>query len=258
MANVASIRETRGLSIHELRLLCQPNPPSNQSWFPRFFARPVSIYLTKMILYTPFSANQVTILMLLVGLASGALFIFNNYWMSLAGGILAVFGLVLDCTDGEVSRCKKQSSLLGTFLDRFTHMLVYPFMFVGITFGSYAETHDIRIFIFGFLAAIFVLLRFILRLERTAILSRAGKDSDDVSIVSSISDTSGIQGNWISRLLKKLSGKIPDVAYDIYLTMIAFLLGAIFDRLDIVLIVYGIMLPLRWLLQAFFEVKYYL
>ncbi len=243
-------------SIGELKKLCRKEPSANQIWFPKYIGRPISIYITRLLLYTPITANQVTFIMLLLGLASGALFIFNNYWMSLAGGILAVFGLILDCTDGEIARYRKTSSLRGALLDRFTHMLVYPFMFVGITWGSYAESHDIRIFIFGFLASLFTLLRYLIWLERESLLASKGKKIEDLSIVSTISSSTGQQGNLISRIMGKLSGKIPDVAWDIFLTMIVFLVGAIVDRLDIVLIIYGIILPLRWLLQAVFDMKY--
>ncbi|MBU1706410.1 CDP-alcohol phosphatidyltransferase family protein, partial [bacterium] len=88
--------------------------------------RRISIYFTWLLLHTPLSANQVTVLQIIVGVIGSLLLIPPNYGWNLLGILLLQFGYVLDCCDGEVARYRKQSSVGGVFLDLIGHEIVIP------------------------------------------------------------------------------------------------------------------------------------
>ena len=238
--------------ISELRRICQP--PREESWWFTYIGRPISIYLTKLLLYTPITGNQVTILMLIAGVAAGTLFISGNYWYSIAGALLFMLSILLDLVDGEVARYRKASSLRGWYLDRLTHNIVYPYIFVGISFGGYADFHDIRIFIFGFSASLFVLLMFLVQLERSNILRKVGKEAAK-SIITTLDEQTSKSGIYLATLARRIRGKVIDPT-SVDIIPIVILIGAIFNWLHIILMIYGILLPCRWLLQATFNLKY--
>lgn len=215
----------------------------------------MSIYITKLFLYTPITANQVTVLWCIVGITAGILFSFGNYWHSIIGGLLVQLLLVLDRTDGEISRYRGTSSLKGEYLDRLCHNISYPCMFTGITFGVYVNYHSIWAFIFGFSATIFFLLLWLLEFEKIDIINKAGKDikKEEECIATVTKQKEG--ENIESCLLKRISSKIIDPT-GVEEIMAVILIGAIFNCLRIVLAIYGILMPCKWLVQVYFNFKY--
>lgn len=110
----------------ELRAICQ-NVES--TWYSRHIARPLSIRLTWLLLHTPITANGVTVLQLLTGIAGGFLIMQGNFAFGIIGILLVELGYIIDCSDGEVARYYDASSKKGVFLDIFNHVVVISFMF---------------------------------------------------------------------------------------------------------------------------------
>ncbi|GDX31734.1 transferase [Actinomycetes bacterium] len=102
-------------------------PPSvrgranSEHWVADVYLRSISPHLTRLLLRTSISANQVTWLMI----ASGASAAFVLLIPGLPGAVLAVFmgqlQMLWDCCDGEVARWRQTSSPKGVFLDRVGH-----------------------------------------------------------------------------------------------------------------------------------------
>jgi phosphatidylglycerophosphate synthase len=90
------------------------------SWFGRNVTRRLSPYITWLFLRLGISANQCSVLRVLLVIAVGPLFLLADpkWW------ILAVFlrygTTVLDCVDGELARLRGTASPEGTFVDEFT------------------------------------------------------------------------------------------------------------------------------------------
>jgi len=112
-------------TVAEIRAVCQPpevrGRRNSEHWVADVYLRDISPYLTRLLVRTPITANQVTWLMILTGMgAAGALLI-----PGLPGGFLAaILGqlqMLWDCCDGEVARWRKTSSVSGVFLDRVGH-----------------------------------------------------------------------------------------------------------------------------------------
>ena len=95
--------------------------------------RPISIRLTWLLVRTPISANEVTILQCIFGLIGAVLFACSEYVL---GAIFLQIGYILDLCDGEVARWKHQESKAGNYLDLINHRIVIPAMFFGLGIGT--------------------------------------------------------------------------------------------------------------------------
>ncbi|MBA7618392.1 hypothetical protein ES703_25718 [subsurface metagenome] len=234
-------------SIKELRVICQSGHES--SGYLKHVNRRISIYITKLLLHTPITGNQVTLFGILLGIASGILFSFGNYWYSIAAALLINLSEELDYVDGEVARYRGTSSPLGHYLDILGHIIVYPTLFMGIAYGIYNNFHNPIIFIFGCSAFLcFALLPNYMSLNISRILQAHREEG--------VKTTKGIvkqpQLNKIK--MPNLLSKIADV---IYLAsgsspvLLWLLVAVALNSTHLFLIIFGILLPGKWLLSQF-------
>ena len=94
-----------------------------------------SIKISSLLVKTFLTPNQITILGLFIGLASGILFAQGNYWNTLIGGVLLFITAILDCCDGDVARLKFMESDFGKNLDTACDNIINIFIFIGIMLG---------------------------------------------------------------------------------------------------------------------------
>lgn len=146
-------------SIDELRKICQSIDKKKKSIsYSVIFARKISIYFTKLLLYTNITPNQVTLLCTIIGMTASLFFVNGNPWYMIAGALLLELWYIFDHVDGEVARYRNSTTLTGVYLDFLSHYIVHPFIFVCISFGIYNIFHDAAVFIFGFSAALSTVL----------------------------------------------------------------------------------------------------
>lgn len=124
-------------SIRELRKICQPTQKDVYQIFRDRLYRKMSIYLTKFFLYTPITANGVSFIMILSGIFSAILYMKGEYFYSLAAIFMFQLYVLLDFTDGEVARYKKQFSKRGAYLDLMSHIIINPLLIMGMAVGAY-------------------------------------------------------------------------------------------------------------------------
>ena len=112
-------------SIAELRAETQPDwllaRPGAEHWAGRLYMRRLSPYLTRLVLRTPLPANGVTAVMIPAGLLGALSFTFAGIWPAAVGVLLVQLQLLLDCSDGEVARWRRQFSPVGVYLDQLAH-----------------------------------------------------------------------------------------------------------------------------------------
>jgi phosphatidylglycerophosphate synthase len=82
-----------------------------------FFFRPVAHLFVRAALPTRLSANGMTVIGILVGLAGAALFVYPDRAHTVAACALTMLYAVLDCADGQLARARGTSSRLGRILD---------------------------------------------------------------------------------------------------------------------------------------------
>ena len=219
--------------------------------------RRISIYLTWLLLHTPLSANQVTVLQIIVGVIGSLLLIPPHYGWNLLGIFLLQFGYVLDCCDGEVARYRNQSSVGGVFLDLIGHEIVIPFMYVGLAFGEFLRSGRFELLLLGFFAAFFS-LRFdisaMFQVVNTLFL-RADHPSYNIEKLQSItSHTSKIAKSRLP--LWRIIFRYPESMNIITLFLVIdWLFGSSFPKplslTYVLLVVFGIMIPIARLLSIY-------
>ncbi len=79
--------------------------------------RPLAYAFVALIYRTPITPNQITLLAMLVGIASGACWYVGTPQLMVVGGILLWSSAILDGADGILARAKRMFSDLGRALD---------------------------------------------------------------------------------------------------------------------------------------------
>ncbi|MFC1940385.1 CDP-alcohol phosphatidyltransferase family protein [Chloroflexota bacterium] len=137
-------------SIGELRKICGKEYP--------LLERPIAffaVHVTKLLLYTGITANQVTLINLFVGIIAGVLLMYGHSWSMLVGALVWCLHAALDFVDGQVARYRGTAGLTGAYLDSLSDKIVGFFIFLAIAFGLYSTFHDAVILALGFSAACF-------------------------------------------------------------------------------------------------------
>ncbi|MFI6048493.1 CDP-alcohol phosphatidyltransferase family protein [Streptomyces violascens] len=122
-------------SVAELRPVVHPagvkDRVSGEHWGGRLYMREISLRITRLLVTTRVTPNQLTYLMTLSGVLAAPALLVPGIWGAVLG-VVAVQGyLLLDCVDGEVARWKKQFSLSGVYLDRVGAYLCDAAVLVG-------------------------------------------------------------------------------------------------------------------------------
>ncbi|QIY71943.1 CDP-alcohol phosphatidyltransferase family protein [Streptomyces sp. RLB1-33] len=128
-----------------------------EHWAGRLYMRSLSLRVTRQMLGTRVSPNQITTVMVFAGVLSGVALVVPG----LGGAVLSVLFmqlyLLLDCVDGEVARWRRQFSPLGVYLDRLGAYLADAAVMVGM--GIRAAQLGLNLYLVaGLAAAIGVLL----------------------------------------------------------------------------------------------------
>lgn len=82
-----------------------------------WFFRPAAWGLVRLALPTPLSANGMTLLSIVCGLAASGMFLAPDERIVAAGSLLMVLYGVLDCADGQLARARGTASRIGRILD---------------------------------------------------------------------------------------------------------------------------------------------
>jgi len=149
-------KNVRECSIKQLRAICQataPNPAreSKVGKFSRIF----SIYFTKIFLYTNVPppvvmASSVAVFFIGIGFMS-----LNQFSTNLIGVGIIFFSIVLDGTDGELARARKQTSVVaGMYGEPVSHDFQYGFAFLIVSIGLYLSGAAWWIIALGAIASI--------------------------------------------------------------------------------------------------------
>ncbi|AWK12201.1 transferase [Streptomyces spongiicola] len=91
---------------------------SGEHWGGRLYMREISLRVTRVLVGTRVTPNQLTYLMTLAGVLALPALLVPGVWGAVLAVLMVQLYLLLDCVDGEVARWKKQYSLSGVYLDR--------------------------------------------------------------------------------------------------------------------------------------------
>jgi phosphatidylglycerophosphate synthase len=123
-------------SVAELRAATQPasifQRNSGEHWAGRLYVRRLSPHLTRRLVPTRVTPNAVTCAMIAVGVLAAAALTLPGVLAAAAAALLIQVQILLDCSDGELARWRRQYSPAGIYLDRFGHYLTETALPVGL------------------------------------------------------------------------------------------------------------------------------
>ncbi len=93
--------------------------------------REISLHIDPYLVNTRITPNQLTCLMVVVGVAGGAVLLVPGLTGAILAAVLFQIYLLLDCVDGEVARWRRQTSVTGVYLDRIGHYLCEAALLIG-------------------------------------------------------------------------------------------------------------------------------
>jgi len=127
----------------------------------RHFNRYISLAISKHVLKTSLTPNQMTVLFFLTtGIPAAWLAMKGDYWTFFWATVLFQLGSILDGVDGEVARLKFSNSKFGQWLDTACDNASYLLFFVGTAIGIYHLQPDfpMRLLIGAALFGLFTVL----------------------------------------------------------------------------------------------------
>ena len=141
--------------------MCQPpqlmGRESGEHWAGRLYMRRISIHATRVFLRLGFAPNWLTAAMTVTGVVAGAVLLVPGLPGAVACALLVQLYLLLDCSDGEVARWTRRTSVQGVYLDRLGHYFSEAALMVGLGFRA-AEGQPTGYAVLGSLAALGVVL----------------------------------------------------------------------------------------------------
>lgn len=130
---------------------------SADGFVDRFFNRPLGRPLSKLLVQLPVSPNQVSIVSILIGVASAWFFARADF---VAGALIFQLCAIIDCVDGDLARALCKQSRLGKWLDLAGDQIVHFSVFAAIGIGVARTDPSVPALALGASAAVGVLLCF--------------------------------------------------------------------------------------------------
>ncbi len=140
-------------SMERLRELCKKeyyNPI--QKWMHH-----TMLYVTRPLLKTNITPNQITTFWLILQLIGSGLMIFGFYWTNILGVMLYTIAMLLDYVDGQIARIKKISTYKGIYLEELGIYFGSPVFFLCLSVGVSRVSGDPRYLLLGVISAICIL-----------------------------------------------------------------------------------------------------
>jgi hypothetical protein len=146
-------------TLKELRKICQkPNYKTEGNWMARHITRDMALPITRLLLFTPVTANHVTTISILVILSAAFLFSSGTIPSIFWGSVLFQLWYLLDHVDGQIARYRKSASASGIFYDFVSHHIVNLSILSSLGMGVFRSTGDSFFLMAGFVGAGSILL----------------------------------------------------------------------------------------------------
>ncbi len=119
----------------------------------------LSVHVTRwMLAHTTLTPNQITVLSFVIGLGAAAAFTATTPLVVALGLLAFHMHVLLDYVDGEVARCRKQTSPRGAYLDLITDRITFPLLVFCAALGTFRQHGDPAALVLGFVASFGLLL----------------------------------------------------------------------------------------------------
>jgi len=127
--------------------------------FDLYFHRVISFMFVKLILPLPITPNQISVAAMVMGIISGVYFSFGTTRGNIYAALFYALYYLLDLSDGQVARLKKNGSTLGRVIDGISDYVTHLAVFIGLGIGIWS-TSGHSLFSLGLVAATMASLLF--------------------------------------------------------------------------------------------------
>ena len=203
------------VTIEEIRKIGQPREIlATHSPYSVHVLRKVSPYFTKFFISHGITANQVSILGILIGILS-AIMLFSGTPLMLVGCLLYQFWNLFDSIDGEIARVMHAKTFSGKYLETIGDAIAECCFVLFLGIGLSRMLDNVLFFYFGLIFALFVVLLKCFARTRDELLS--SRTQVDVRTLLEVGQPGGVK-----RFYKKL--RILFIVYNGYLIVTVLLI----------------------------------
>lgn len=115
--------------------------PEVEELFDLFFYRPLAFLLVKLIYRTSITPNQLTIAAILAGVAAGCFYAEGSPVSVTYGALFFLLHNIVDCSDGQLARLKKNGSRAGRIIDGLADYISRGAVFIGLGIGYSGDAY---------------------------------------------------------------------------------------------------------------------
>ena len=115
----------------------------------RMLDRRLSQALTRRLMRTPVTPNQITLVSAAIGISGAFLLAQPSQVWQILGSLLFLLSTIIDGCDGEIARLTFQESEFGAKLDVVMDNIVHLFLFPSIALGLYRREYHTLYFVLG-------------------------------------------------------------------------------------------------------------
>ncbi len=106
-----------------------------EEYFDLYFYRPLAFILVKAIYNTSITPNQLTVISMVFGIVGGFFYSLGTHTSFIIAAVLILIYNVVDCSDGQLARLKKNGTAVGRILDGIADYVVSFAAYLGIALG---------------------------------------------------------------------------------------------------------------------------
>ncbi|MBS3088784.1 CDP-alcohol phosphatidyltransferase family protein [Candidatus Pacearchaeota archaeon] len=115
----------------------------------KYIFYPMAVFVSWVAVSFKIHAHFVNLLGLLTAIISAIMIYYlDGYWMIVAG-LLFLFGLVIDLSDGTVARFYNKKNAMGKWLDESTGIIAFSLVFFVLMIKTFVQTGDLTIIFLG-------------------------------------------------------------------------------------------------------------
>ncbi len=138
----------------ERRLMHDQGRKTRDGPVARHLNRPVSRWLSRTLVRTPVTPNQISLVSWLLSCVAAGLMAFGGYPALAAGGALAQLASIVDGCDGEIARLKHSQSAFGGWFDAVLDRYADAVLLFGLMWHEFAATGTNLSIVLGFAAIV--------------------------------------------------------------------------------------------------------
>lgn len=146
-------------SLKELNKICQkPRYKEVGNWMVRHFTRDAALPITWLLLHTSVTADQITLLSLIIAIGGALCMGLSGAPMFFLGAILLQAWYLLDHVDGQIARYRHTACMTGRFFDYIAHHIVHGIIPFSLGFYCYRLYPSPLVLVGGFTASVSIIV----------------------------------------------------------------------------------------------------